>query len=225
MAKPHTGNSRLQWPDRFGALVWLAGIALFFALHVYAESAWKDPVYSWAANNISDLGNVQCQPWGDDRRYVCSPRHDAMNAGFVLQGAAMLIGLAAVSLRRSRSARTWSAGALLLAAGAGWILAGVWPADVDENRHVLGALLIMILGNIGLALGPAVPGEARRIRWAAPVLGAVGLAGAALFFTGSDLGLGPGGMERVAAYPLPAWMLITGLALLFGRRPRSASAG
>ena len=225
MRKSDTDKRRMAWPDRFGALVWLAGVALFFALHLYAESAWQNPAYSWAANNISDLGNVHCQPWGDDGRYVCSPRHDAMNAGFIIQGAAALVGLAAVSLRRSRSARTRSAGALLLAAGAGWILAGVWPADVDENRHVLGALLIMILGNIGLALGPAVPGEARRIRWAAPVLGAVGLAGAALFFTGSDLGLGPGGMERVAAYPLPAWMLITGLALLFGRRPRSASAG
>jgi hypothetical membrane protein len=218
MAQPPTGNRRLQWPDRFGALVWLAGVALFFALHLYAEAAWKNPDYSWAANNISDLGNVYCQPWGDDRRFVCSPRHDAMNAGFVIQGAAMLIGLAAVSLRRAGSARTWTAGALLLAAGAGWILAGVWPADVNENRHVLGALLIMILGNIGLALGPAMPAEPRRLRWTAPVLGAVGIAGAALFFTGNDPGLGLGGMERVAAYPMLAWMLISGLVILFGRR-------
>jgi len=55
-------------------------------------------------------------------------------------------------------------------------------------------------------------------------LGAVGIAGAALFFTGHDLGLGPGGMERVAAYPMLAWMLMSGLALLSGRRSR-ASAG
>jgi len=190
MAQPPTGNRRLQWPDRFGALVWLAGVVLFFALHLYAEAAWKNPDYSWAANNISDLGNVYCQPWGDDRRFVCSPRHDAMNAGFVIQGAAMLIGLAAVSLRRAGSARTWTAG----------------------------ALLIMILGNIGLALGPAMPAEPPRLRWTAPVLGAVGIAGAALFFTGNDPGLGLGGMERVAAYPMLAWMLISGLVILFGRR-------
>jgi hypothetical membrane protein len=217
MEQSTMNKRRLPWPDRFGALVWLAGVVLFFALHLYAESAWKDPAYSWADNNISDLGNVHCQPWGDDKRYVCSPQHNAMNAGFLIQGATMLIGLAAISLRRSRSARTRTAGALLIAAGAGWVLAGVWPADVNENWHVLGALFIMILGNIGLALGPAVPVEPRWLRWTAPVLGAVGLAGAAFFFTGNDLGLGLGGMERVAAYPMLAWMALTGLALLFGR--------
>jgi hypothetical protein len=160
MAQQPSGNRRLQWPDRFGALVWLAGVALFFALHLYAEAAWKNPGYSWAANNISDLGNVYCQPWGDDRRFVCSPRHDAMNAGFVIQGAAMLIGLAAVSLRRAGSARTWTAGALLLAAGAGWILAGVWPADVNENRHCRGGAL---LHRQRSRIGPRRHGAGRRL--------------------------------------------------------------
>lgn len=120
--------------------------------------------------------------------------------------------------------RTWLAGIFLIAAGAGWILTGVYPADVDENLHVLGALFIMILGNIGLVLAPAMPEHPPIVRWLAPILGAVGLIGAGLFFTGNDLGLGLGGMERVAAYPILAWMLSAGLILLLSRRAGLAAA-
>jgi hypothetical protein len=49
-----------------------------------------------------------------------------------------------------------------------------------------------------------------RTRWYAAAFGAAGLIAMVLFFGGHDLGLGPGGMERVTAYSVPAWTLITG---------------
>jgi hypothetical protein len=52
---------------RWGSAAWIVGAVQFFATHVIVELAWPRP-YSWARNNISDLGNVRCGSWGDDGR-------------------------------------------------------------------------------------------------------------------------------------------------------------
>jgi hypothetical protein len=47
--------------------------------------------------------------------------------------------------------------------------------------------------------------------------GMIGLAATALLVAGHFLGAGAGGMERIAAYPLPLWMIVTGILLLRAR--------
>lgn len=42
---------------RIGYSAWIVGVVQFFIIHRITESAWARP-YSWARNNISDLGNV-----------------------------------------------------------------------------------------------------------------------------------------------------------------------
>jgi hypothetical membrane protein len=181
---------------RLGAASWLLATAVFFAAQPVVQSAWTTP-YSWAANNISDLGNVSCGPWGDDGRYVCSPWHAGMNAAFVACG--LLFAAGAVLLRRFGPGRT--APALLLAASAGWVIVGLAPADVNENLHVLaGVPLIFVAGNAVLLLSRHRAGV---------VLGVVGLTAMVLHLSGHFLGLGIGGMERVAAFPLPLWLAAT----------------
>lgn len=199
---------------RLGAALWVVGALQFLVTHLIVQAVWNTP-YRWSANNISDLGNVQCGAWGDPPRFVCSPLHALMNASFATQGAALILGVLLLwsgwrSTRASRVGRV-----LLLLGGAGWTLAGLFPADVNENVHVLGAALIFVLGNLGLLLsGPAFDTGGPTLRVLGALLGAAGLVAMILFFRGESLGLGMGGMERVAVFPLQLWTLLAGGTVL-----------
>src|SRR5205085_7562301 len=111
-----------------------------------------------------------------------------------------------------------AAGLMLLAlAGAGIIAVGLFPENVNITYHRLGAAAHFILGNLGMvALGIALWMARRR-----PVLavyttasGVVGLVATALFVSEHYLGMGIGGMERLAAYPLPLWLIVAGISLV-----------
>ena len=70
-----------------------------------------------------------------------------------------------------------------------------------------------VCGNLGVVvLGTALLRSRRAPRLAALSIaaGAVGLLATGLFGTGHMLGLGTGGMERFAAYPLPAMCVALG---------------
>ncbi|QBD75498.1 hypothetical protein EPA93_05560 [Ktedonosporobacter rubrisoli] len=201
--------------DRFGALVWIIGSVQFFLCHLIVQSAWPTP-YSWSLNNISDLGNVNCQPWGDNARYVCSPLHTVMNTSIIVGGLLIIVGIFAIESLWRRSFISWAARVLLIIVGLAWLLVGLTPADVEENLHVLGALFIMIPGNLGLMLMvlSARYGYMKTIRILATLMGIIGLVATGLFFSGHYLTLGMGGMERVAVFPLQIWNFIAGCTLL-----------
>lgn len=208
---------------RIGYSAWVAGVVQFFAVHWFVESAWARP-YSWAWNNISDLGNAHCALQPDpEPRYVCSPEHAAMNASFIALGTLLVIGTALTGTLWRRGSASTVTRLLLAGAGVGFVLAGLAPADVHENQHVLGALLIMGTGNVGLLLTGArladdVPGPLRRVT---SLLGITALTAFGLFLSRHYLGLGMGGMERVAAFPLLAWALVAGSRGLFRQKTRT----
>ncbi|MFI9626605.1 DUF998 domain-containing protein [Streptomyces sp. NPDC052042] len=214
--------------ERISCLAWVTGALQFFSIHLVVESAWSSP-YSWARNNISDLGNAYCamqsQP---EPRYICSPAHDLMNFSFVALGALLAVG-AVLGRSLWLSSRTAKLARLLLAgAGIGFAVVGLAPADVYENQHVLGAMLVMGTGNIGLVLaGVGLSGDvAAGLRWATALLGACAFLALLLFLSRNYLGLGIGGMERVAALPVLVWTLAAGASSLLRRRascPREAS--
>lgn len=206
---------------RLGAWALVLGVAQFFVFHLIVQLAWPEP-YSWARNNISDLGAVGCGPWSGDGRYVCSPLHSWMNASFVLQGALLVAGLGlSKPLRGGLLTRTSLAFVSL--AGLGWVLAGVAPGDVNEGLHVLGAFLIFFCGNLGLvfAENPSQARVARAVRAHPRVLGAVGLVATALFLGQVYVVFGMGGMERIAVFPLQVWAFLVGVQLL--RTPAEGS--
>jgi hypothetical membrane protein len=133
---------------RFGAWALILGPAQFLVVHLIVQLAWPEP-YSWTANAISDLAAVGCGPWPGDGRYVCSPLHDWMNASFVLLGLLFVAGLALTGLL-SRNGLSWPSRVFLVLVGIGFVLAGLSPADVNEEVHVLAALIIFFCGNLGL---------------------------------------------------------------------------
>lgn len=193
---------------------WLVGFLTFFVAQIVVGSAWTSPAYSWSWNNVSDLGNVRCQMWAEDGHapsYVCSPLHSLMNATLVFTGCCVVFGILATGPLWQPSTRSKLARTLLALAGLGVAVAGLAPADIHENIHVvLGALPIAVCGNIGLVLtGNALkPAFAGKLRYLGPALGVVGIVSTYLFVSQHYLGLGPGGMERLWGYNFLIWTFV-----------------
>ncbi|MFC0007046.1 DUF998 domain-containing protein [Micromonospora siamensis] len=210
--------------DRWGARCWLLGLPLFLAANLITGLAWRDPPYSWAVHNVSDLGNVTCGRWDTTRpREVCSPWHVLANGAFVALGVLLVAGVLLTWSRLGRGTAVRSAQVATGAAAAGWVLVGAYPADVNENVHVMGALLIFALGNVGMLAAVLAPRATTlgAVRGLSLALGITGMVGCALFLARVDPGFGVGGMERVAVLPLLAWTGELGLWLL--RRPRAGN--
>ena len=85
---------------------------------------------------------------------------------------------------------------------------------VAYGIHITGALLAFVLGaaiaisTCGFTKGP--------FRYFGLVLGVLALIAFVLFLTGTDLGLGGGGMERLIIYPNNLWSICFGGYLLGG---------
>ncbi|MET8349518.1 MULTISPECIES: DUF998 domain-containing protein [unclassified Micromonospora] len=206
----------LNRTTRVGALCWVAAVPIFLAANLVTGLRWRHPSYSWATHNISDLGNVHCGIWDSSRpRYVCSPWHPLMNTATLATAVLLAAGLLLTGRILGRGGVVRSAQTLLLLATGGYALAAVYPADVDENRHVLGAVLIMGVGNLGLLLAGLAPGTTMLGRWRRLTLtaGLTALVGTVLFFAQQGLGIGVGGMERVAVLPFPLWACCLGVLL------------
>lgn len=200
--------------ERAGGWAFASAVQFFVAQGV-VQSAWTTP-FSFATNYISDLGNTVCAPYPvGSPSYVCSPWHAGMNASFIVMGLSVLAGV--LLLRRAFGAG-WAIGAglaLVALAGPGYILVGVYPENVNHPPHYLGAALNFAGANLGLVvLGAAMLRGRRAFGARTTAAGLVGFVATLLLVTEHWLGLGEGGMERVAAYPLPLWMIVVGMHTL-----------
>jgi hypothetical membrane protein len=140
-----------------------------------------------------------------------------MNISFSLQGVIILLG--ALFARPALAAR--GSGALvfplLVVTALGMLSVGLFPEDVNNRAHVASAATQFITGNaamivFGIAANRVKPGRAFAVISIA--LGVTGLIATALFAQGYGLGLGVGGLERVAAYTLPVWLITTGVLIV-----------
>jgi len=196
-------------PRIVGAVLWMCCLQ-YFAGEAIAILGFRGP-YSQSANFISDLGAVDCAT------SACSPLHALMNASLLLQGC--LIAGGAI-LTRASFPKGWSwtaATGLIGASGLGVFVVGLAPEDIAPGWHYLAAAENFLFCNAGAALlGAALLRKpAHRSMGAFGLLtGLVGLTGAACIGLHADFGLGPGGIERVTAYPFPIWISCTGGWLL-----------
>lgn len=206
---------------RAGTFLWILAVQ-FFIVQAIVQAAWTTP-FSLAGNFISDLGNTVCAPYPpDSASYVCSPRHGLMNLSFIILGITRIVG--AVLVRDafpSGSLRNGGLG-LVAASGLGVILVGLYPENVNGDWHRGGAGLDLVGGNAGIALLGVALWRIRRPGFAvySVVSGVMGLIALWLFMSDRYFGLGIGGMERLAAYPIPIWMIAAGI-YLFPRTRRA----
>lgn len=209
---PHAASA----PVRSGAIAWILA-AQFFVTQVVVATAWPRP-FSLKDDYISDLGNTFCGPYPSGSGHlVCSPWNMAMNVSFIFLGLTMIVGAV-----RTRGAfpRGWVrelAVCLFTLAGIGVMVVGFYPENTNNARHVLGAGFNFVAGNIamivfGLAL--AQRPVHRGLMQFSVAAGVLGLTATVLFTFGNYLGIGLGGMERVAAYPMTVWQIVAGAVLL-----------
>jgi hypothetical membrane protein len=187
-------DSRYRW----GGVAWALTLQFFV---VEAVAAARFGGYSYSADVISDLGTAG------------SAAHLLMNASFVLQGvliaAGVLLlgpGLAGTGGRLAR--------ALLLLAGLGVLLVGLFPSDGNGTVHEIAAGAHLLGGGLGLiALAYGVRPRSEALGTGLAVLGLIGVVGTIFFGSAVFLGLGEGGMERVAADVIPVGLTVAGIAL------------
>lgn len=171
-----------------------------------AANAWRTP-FSWSENPISDLGNTSCAEYSN--RFVCSPQHDLMNFSFVLIGLTMIFGSVLIAQQYPKNQRLGFY--LLVLAGFGTILVGMFPENTISGLHTLGAALPLLLGNIALIILGVALKLPKALRLYTLASGVVALIALVLYLSHHYLGLGQGGMERLVAYPQTIWMIVFGI--------------
>ncbi|MEP6787770.1 MAG: DUF998 domain-containing protein [Acidobacteriota bacterium] len=209
-----------------GGLVWMCAIQ-FFVAQVVAQVAWSTP-FSLATNFISDLGNTACAnyPLGGSV-YVCSPMHAVMNMSFSLQGVIILVGLLLIHPLMTKSAAKIVTVILFVLTGLGMLGVGIFPENENNTWHVYSAAVQFVTGNVALIIVGVTnifPGAKRSYLMISILMGSCGLVATCLFPSGIYLGIGVGGMERVAAYTFPIWLIGTGGVILKRLNSRSSYA-
>lgn len=190
-----------------GPALWILSIQYLIVQWIVA-SAWPT-AYSWFNNTISDLGNTVCSPYGG--RQVCSPQHALMNASFIMLGITMYLGAMLLYHEFQKSLGSIVGFSFMALAGFGTLLVGLFPENSVGSLHYLGALLAFLIGNIGvviLGLSLDVP---RWFKAYSILTGLATLTALLLFYTHTYLGLGIGGMERLASYPQTIWLIVFGI--------------
>ena len=205
------------WPVVAGATLWTLSV-VFFVIQPVAQSASTVP-YDPATNLISDLGNTACGP------DVCSPLHTWVNVTFVAVGAMHLLGALLVSNALPRRLVLVPT-VLMMVAGAGLVVAGLSPENLDGFHHAAGALIGVVTLNLamfayGLLLVRSRPWLGRMALSA----GAIGIVATGYFIAGA--GWPAGTEERLADYPSAAMVVVLGVATLWltgpGLRSRAGS--
>lgn len=165
--------------------------------------------------------------WGDDPTYVCSPLHTVMNVSAVLNGVLIVAGLVLSGVLWRHDWRTRTARVLLVGAAGGFVLAGIFPADVNLNLPVLGTFLIIGGGqHRPLLAGLADRGSPlARLRVLTLAVVAVALVATWLHFSRDYGPLGMGGSERFALFTLQLWFVAVGGHLLRTRPNAPTSDG
>lgn len=213
-------TSRDSLRTRAAGVVWICAVQFFIA-QVVVQSAWTTP-FSLAENFISDLGNTECGIY--NALYVCSPWNVWMNISFTLQGVIILTGAILAWPVFQRERLRWFVFVLLVLTGLGMIGVGIFPENINNTGHVIAAGLQFVTGNIALIV-VGLTGKTMDVKrgWfiASIALGVSGLAATLLFVNGYGMGLGVGGMERVAAYTFPVWLIAAGFILAAKISPKT----
>lgn len=212
-----------------GAVLLILNAITYVTLEAVAAAAWRDPVYSYSFNYISDFGVPDVAEF--QGRMVNSPLHMVMNTGFVLHGVVFLVAAALIRQAITRPAlrRTYLILAVLHAVGIS--LVGLFhgsQAALDDGTvvlHGLGALLAIGAGNAAAIIAgiDLLRRRTRALGGTLAALGAIGIAafGYLLATTGTDI---DGIPERIAVYTVMIAEGIAGASLLVARHRQLSAA-
>jgi hypothetical membrane protein len=182
-----------------GVFAFIGGVQCLIGI-VVAEALY--PGYSVSMNYISDLG-ATC-------RTACVIEQPA---SAVFDSTVILLGLfvIAASYFLYRSSKRKLLPSLLILSAIGGIGVGVFP-ETTGILHVIVSLIVFLFG--GLSAIASYQVLEAPINYLAVSLGVLTLLALFLFSSGYYLGIGPGGMERMIAYPALLWLVGFGAYLM-----------
>jgi hypothetical membrane protein len=163
------------------------------------------PGYSLTRNYISDLGGAS-SPWAL-----------LFDASAIALGAIAIIAFVLIwSAFEPGTTRAAGLG-ILIVAGIGAVGVGVFPETthvLDGRAHDVTSAVAFVGAGLGFLVLSFAMRQSDRWRWSRPytlVSGLVVLVATGLFEAGIDLGLGPGGMERLIVFPVLVWGVVEGI--------------
>jgi len=180
----------------------IAGVALFLGTLQFvlamnlAEQLY--PNYSVSANYISDLGatcTTTCT--------IVQPSSTIFNSSVIILGLLILVG--AYFINREFHSRLFTV--LLGLTTVGAVGVGVFP-ETTGILHVIVSFIVFFFGSLSALSSFRV--TKKPFNYFSVVLGILSLIALGLFFANAYLGLGPGGMERMIAYPDLLWGIALG---------------
>lgn len=160
------------------------------------------PGYSVSANYISDLG-ATC-------RTTCTIQEPA---SLVFNSTVIVLGILGItsSYFLYRATR-WKPLTLLLAlSGIGAVGVGLF-SETTGVVHSVVSLIVFLFGGLSAILSYRV--QETPLKYASILLGILTLVALTLFTVGYYASLGPGGMERMIAYPALLWFVGFGAYLM-----------
>jgi hypothetical membrane protein len=166
-----------------GALLFVGAVQFIIGM-ILAEVSY--PGYNTSTNFISDLGAQQ----------TSAP---IFNASVSLLGILVI----AASYLIWKEFSNVIVSALFFLSGIGSLGVGIFPESAG-TIHMVVSLIAFLFG--GLSAIASVWIVRPPFSYLSILLGAIGLIALGLFASGSYLGIGPGGMERVVAYPIILWL-------------------
>ena len=173
----------MKYDDRkmAGALLFIASIQCVLGI-IIAETLYPD--YSTSQNYISDLG--------------VGP------SALIFNSSVFLLGLIAVAgiyfIQRAFGYRLFSV--LLTLTGVGAMGVGLFP-ETFGILHTIPSLITFLFGGLSAIMSYKL--QKPPLSYFSVLLGAISLVALILFGSGTYLGLGKGGMERMIAYPTLLW--------------------
>jgi hypothetical membrane protein len=139
-----------------------------------------------------------------------------MNASFILLGVIMASG--SLLIRQEFTDGTpqqriasYIGFTCLAVGGLGAILVGTFPENTVKVLHLTGAGLAIGVSNVGIAILGWILVLPAWLRWYMRVLSITSVLALILFLTHGYLGVGAGGMERIAGYPETVWLIVFGV--------------
>jgi len=209
-----------------GGLVFLSGI-------IAAQSLF--PGYSVSKSAISDLGAPVELAYGRSPGVLTIEQPASMIFVISVFLSSILILQAARLLRIVKTQKWFHRFLTLYGVGGLLVVLSYIPYYAYSNQviqgspagdppaiilgaltHLVGALFIFIFG--GLSAATAYPDLKRPTAYLSATIGVIIVGAFALNLARVDLGLGNGGIERLAAYPLFLWTMGAGAYMCFSRR-------
>ena len=166
-----------------GALILVAAMQFVICM-IIAEAMYAG--YHVGRNYISDLG--------------VGPSAKIFNASIILFGLMTMAG--AYFLSRVYQGKLTAL--IFFFTGFGALLVGFFPQSVSI-AHATGALMAFVCG--GLSAISLITVEKSVFNYMSVAMGSMSLTALLLFIGGNYLGIEPGGMERMIAYPVLLWAI------------------